>query len=197
MDKKTIKAYDEQAKAISDLHKNLAPTRLYELAEIFFIKSSPSVDIGCGIGRDTNWLNQHDFPAVGFDGSEGMLKEARQSFPHLQFDYSMLPDLKEVPAKKFTNVFCSAVLMHLPKAELKPAILNLSRITLPAGIILISFRGPDGALTKEEPRLYVDYKIDEVSSVFKSLNIDLIFSERLIDQQRPSITWSNLIFRKN
>ena len=38
------------------------------------------VVIGCGSGREVAWLNATGFPAVGFDASEGLLKEACQRY---------------------------------------------------------------------------------------------------------------------
>ena len=60
MDKETIDTYNREAERIAQLHSTLTPCRIYELIGKFFIKGGTTIDIGCGIGRDTNWLNnQH------------------------------------------------------------------------------------------------------------------------------------------
>ena len=77
MDITTINIYNQEAESIAKLHASLTPCRIYELIDKYFIKNKSTADIGCGIGRDVNWLNDNDFPSIGVDASEGMLKQAR------------------------------------------------------------------------------------------------------------------------
>ena len=53
MDKQTIETYDREAEHIAQLHSNLTPDRLYSLITAYFTKTGNTLDIGCGIGRDT------------------------------------------------------------------------------------------------------------------------------------------------
>jgi trans-aconitate methyltransferase len=57
MDKETIYIYNKDAESIAQLHSTLIPHRIYDLINQYLIKNTATVDIGCGIGRDTHWLN--------------------------------------------------------------------------------------------------------------------------------------------
>jgi trans-aconitate methyltransferase len=113
MDKETINAYNSDAESIARLHSILTPYRIYELIEQYFIKNGKTADIGCGIGRDTHWLNQQAFPTIGVDASEEMLKQAARLYPNNQFIRDELPELQVLASSHFQNILCSAVLMHL------------------------------------------------------------------------------------
>ncbi|MBL7542195.1 MAG: class I SAM-dependent methyltransferase [Bdellovibrionaceae bacterium] len=52
---------------------------IYHLVEKYFIENVKTIDVGCGNGRDTNWLNSNGFPAIGVDVSESLLTEARRA----------------------------------------------------------------------------------------------------------------------
>lgn len=148
MDPKTKSFYDKEAATVAQRHADITPTDLYALAESFFIPDAPTIDLGCGMGRDTAWLNQHGFPAQGFDGSTGMLDEARRRFPGMDFTHAELPELAEVKTR-YTNVFCSAVIMHVPRADLLKTVSRILELTNPHGRIILSYRGetiPDGRL---------------------------------------------------
>ena len=53
MDIQTIETYDREAERIAQLHSSLTPDRLYTLITAYFTKTGNTLDIGCGIGRDT------------------------------------------------------------------------------------------------------------------------------------------------
>lgn len=106
MDKETIDIYNQDAENIAQLHSTLIPHRVYELIQQYFIKNTATLDIGCGIGRDTQWLNKQGFLTLGVDASAGMLKQARQLYPDLLFNEDYLPELAShiTLATKTTNM---------------------------------------------------------------------------------------------
>jgi 2-polyprenyl-3-methyl-5-hydroxy-6-metoxy-1,4-benzoquinol methylase len=80
MDRQTLAAYDQAAAAYADDWLGQpAPVDLQEIVERFFVRGGNSADIGCGCGREVAWLHANGFSAVGFDASEGLLKEARRA----------------------------------------------------------------------------------------------------------------------
>jgi len=81
MDNETINAYNRDAESISELHLTLTPHRIYQLIGQYFIKNATTIDIGCGIGRDSNWLKSQNFSVVGVDASVGMLASAWPKTP--------------------------------------------------------------------------------------------------------------------
>ncbi len=105
MDKETIDTYNREAESIAQLHSTLTPHRIYELIDQYFIKGGITADIGCGIGRDTHWLNQKGFPTIGVDASEEMLKQAQSLYPTDNFIQDYLPTLASLVSHGFKISF--------------------------------------------------------------------------------------------
>jgi trans-aconitate methyltransferase len=114
MDEATLTAYDHAAKTFADeWAAQPSPTDLQAVVRQFFIPGSPTVDIGCGSGRDAAWLNANGYPTRGFDASEGLLAEARQRYPDVEFTKAVLPGLDGIADGSFANILCETVIMHL------------------------------------------------------------------------------------
>lgn len=195
MDKETIKTYDQEAENIAQLHATLTPHRIYELIEGHFIKELSTADIGCGIGRDTYWLNQHGFPTIGVDASEEMLKQARRLYPDLIFSQDYLPTLSGFDDSQFQNILCSAVLMHLDSNSVKTACLRLLQLLKPNGRLIISIRGTHEENKRENGKLYEAIDIDSVSQFFEQNNCDILLYGSELEPKRQ-LTWHNFVIKK-
>lgn len=166
MDKKTIAAYDDSSAAYAkDWLEQPPPTDMYELLKKYFRPGSV-LDVGCGVGRDVAWLNDNGFDAEGVDASEGLLSEARKTYPSGRFSYAALPLLAEIEGKKFQNVLCETVLMHLNEVEVESAITTLLKLLSPGGILYLSWRVTPGASIRDKKeRLYSSFDSGEVLKV--------------------------------
>ena len=184
MDNKTIATYDQNAGEFKKTHESQIPLRLYELCKVFFKKGASTADIGCGIGRDTVWLNENGYPAEGFDASEGMLKVARQSYPTMKFNPKSLPALKF--DSNFENIFCCAVLMHIPRSSVVESIISLLGALKPNGMLVISFRSGKG---ETDGRLFETYDSGEVSTIFESHGGKVLLKEK-------DGAWENMVIQK-
>lgn len=158
MDQRTLSAYDRAAADFArDWHDQAAPADVQALVRRFF-RSGPTADIGCGSGRDTAWLDEHGYPAIGYDPSEGLLVEARRRYPRLRFHRAALPELDGVAAGSFTNVLCDTVIMHLGRDAIGPAVRKLTSILEPEGTLLLSWRVNDGGDRRDDRgRLYTAF----------------------------------------
>ncbi len=160
MDKKTILTYDLKAEDFGHRHAQLTPSRLYDLAKNYFLESGLTLDIGCGIGRDTNWLANQGFNALGIDPSKGMLRIAKDKYPGSKFLEGGLPEI--ISDMKFDNIFCCAVLMHIPRASLATSISSLNNLLNSKGCLILSFRSSKG---EEDGRLFENYQSSEVTAL--------------------------------
>ncbi len=114
-----------------------------------------SIDVGCGTGRDLQWLSDHGYPAIGCDPAEEMLAEAGRRYPRLDFRRDGLPELSSIDGESMDNVLCSGVLMHLCQAEIASAIQTFARILRPSGRLVVSVRsGREGAEREPDGRLF-------------------------------------------
>lgn len=194
MDNQTIQVYNSCAKQIAELHNTLAPARIYHLIKQHFTRNGICADIGCGIGRDSAWLSSHGYPVIGIDASRGMLQQAKQQNPNVHYVHDSLPLLKSQKDSSFINVLCSAVIMHLDDDDIEKTVLNLMRITMPSGVIILSFRGTGSKNHRENGKLYNNIEKEELISLFKNSEADLIHYE--IDNDSRNLKWTNIVFRK-
>jgi 2-polyprenyl-3-methyl-5-hydroxy-6-metoxy-1,4-benzoquinol methylase len=195
MDKETIDTYNREAESIAQLHSTLTPHRIYELIDQYFIKDGTTVDIGCGIGRDTNWLTQHGFLTTGIDASEQMLKQAHSLYPNDNFFQDDLPHLNQLGVSSFQNILCSAVLMHLSQIDLKTACNRLLQLLNDNGCLVISFRGTNEIGNRENGKLYETIRIDDFLKIFKENECKVLVQESETETSR-SLTWYNFVICK-
>ena len=186
MDPRTIDIYNNESKKFAEKHIQLKPDRLYSLVETFFKKGRPTLDLGCGMGRDTHWLNENEYPALGLDAAEGMLGEARKLYPHLMFEKVVLPDLNK-ESGSFENIFCCAVLMHVPRAQLISTALAILNTLTTRGRLILSFRSGND---ENDGRLFESYHPGQIAQLFESLGGKVL----LFEQQDQ---WNNLVIEKS
>ncbi len=195
MDKQTIETYDREAERIAQLHSSLTPDRLYTLITEYFTKTGNTLDVGCGIGRDTQWLNQNGYSAIGIDASEGMLKQAQQLYPQVRFLKDFLPDLTSLNDQTFQNILCSAVLMHLNKADLEQACLKLVTLLKASGHMIISIRETNAVDHRENGKLYEPFDINAFKHLFLQHQCKIVLEEQELEPARQ-LTWYNFVIRK-
>lgn len=158
MDAATLAAYDADAAAYAAEWRSQAPPEDMQALLRTFFRPGPTLDVGCGAGRDTAWLAAHGFDARGVDASEGLLREARAAFPALRFDFSTLPGLDGIERGAFENVLCETVIMHLEPVQVGPGVRSLRALLRPGGTLYLSWRTTDAASTRDRAgRLYAAF----------------------------------------
>ncbi|HXW28247.1 MAG TPA: class I SAM-dependent methyltransferase [Xanthobacteraceae bacterium] len=179
MDRETLGAYDRDAAAFAyEWETQPAPSDMHDLIRCYF-DAGPTADIGCGSGRDTAWLNENGYPAVGYEASEGLLAEARRLHPRVQFRYAALPELGGIADDTFSNVLCETVIMHLPPNAIIASVKRLVAILRPGGMLYLSWRVTAGEDKRDERgRLYSAF---EPALVFQGLAAEeILFDDRRI-----------------
>jgi 2-polyprenyl-3-methyl-5-hydroxy-6-metoxy-1,4-benzoquinol methylase len=195
MDNLTIFSYDAEAANIAELHATLKPVRIYELISRYFVDVGNTIDVGCGIGRDTDWLARQGYRVVGVDGSEEMLKQAGTLYPERDFFVDLLPLLKTLKEGAYQNILCSAVLMHLNGDDLVLACKRLAALMAEGASLIVSFRGTSEADKRERGKLYEAIDVDHFIQLFREEGVSLCFSETELEAAR-NLTWYNLVFKK-
>jgi 2-polyprenyl-3-methyl-5-hydroxy-6-metoxy-1,4-benzoquinol methylase len=167
MDRMTLNAYSELAKNYSeDWLAQPQPSDMYQLLKTFFLPGGKTADIGCGNGRDANWLVKNGFKVRGFDSSSELLAIASELYPNIEFSQAYLPELKEL-SEPFQNILCETVVMHLQKTQVTTAILNLKRILQKNGVLYLSWRVTEGEDTRHsDGRLYSAFSRDVILDHF-------------------------------
>lgn len=160
-DADTLEAYARHARVYADdWLSQPPPTDLQATVARWFRTGADggvTGDIGCGSGRDVDWLERHGYPTIGFDASDALLAEARSRFPDLRFDHAALPALDAIASRTFDNVLCETVLMHLPHDAIPASVSALRRVLRPRGTLYVSWRVSAEDHRDERGRLYTAF----------------------------------------
>lgn len=194
MDSRTQSAYSLKAQEYSqDWLAQPEPSDMYELLKKYFIPVGQTADIGCGNGRDANWLAGQGFKVTGYDSSEKLIQVASELFPHVEFKKASLPTLAEIQSR-FDNVICETVIMHLPLDQIKLSILSLKRILKYNGILYLSWRVTENQDTRHaDGRLYTAFDPQFIIDQFEKSGI-LHFEDKISASSGKRVC--RLIFQK-
>lgn len=201
MDKATIAYYSENAESISENY-NRVDSGVKQFFPAAFIEGMRILDIGCGSGRDMNYLYTQGFDVYGVDPSKEMLSKLRQSFPHLQnrVDEAALPDLKMTFSGKFDGVLCSATLMHLSSEELFDSAFAIKKILKDNGVLLLSIPdnrpGIDKHYRDNKGRLFNQIQPEYLRLLFERLGFVVTACWKSDDAlHREGYSWFTIGFR--
>ncbi|MDO3701210.1 class I SAM-dependent methyltransferase [Micromonospora sp. C28SCA-DRY-2] len=174
-------AYDRIA-ADFDARNPEVPATYRALVDDFRARvDGPVLDLGCGPGRDLAFLAGLGLAGVGLDLSAGMLARARArvSVPLVQGDLLRLPFR---PAT-LGGVWCSASLLHLPKADAPAALAGVRRVLRPGCPLLLSLKEGDGERWERWPgeavdRYFARYRLPEIEAVLAGAGLVPLRRER-------------------
>lgn len=185
-----MRLYEKDAALLCKQYRSAQPEQLYHLMLSFFHPNKPTADIGCGSGRDLNWLSSHGYPSTGYDPSPAMIAEARAAYTTSDVRESSLPDLLGIPDGSYWNVLCSATIMHVPREDLITAILNLARILKPGGRLILTYRRSrvDGE-RESDGRLYTDIPPGKMALLLESAGFGNVLRLTQPDSARNDIVW--------
>jgi len=152
---KTMSTYDQIATDYAQRWRERGTLNEHMARFIELVPAGSCVcDIGCGPGFDTAILRQYGFKAIGLDRSWGMMQAGILKHdidhPFVQVDMRQLP-LGKTAVDAF---WVCASLLHLPREDVAPTLLNFARILKPGGILYLSVKMGDDA--KWMPNPYKD-----------------------------------------
>lgn len=186
MDAKTLATYDKQAADYAnEWESQPIGEDLHETIKTFFTHG-PTIDVGCGSGRDAAWLNANGYPTVGVDASKGLLSQAHERHPELDLFYSALPELSGVAQESFENVLCETVIMHLPIDLIEASVQKLLTLLKSQGILYLSWRVTEEEDRRDEGgRLYAAF--DERIVINGLAGAQLLMDEKIVSQSSGKI----------
>lgn len=106
------------------------------------LPAGPVLDLGCGAGRDTEYLGHRGATVIAGDLSERLLTMTRARCAPagvVQFDLMSLPFRDGV----FAGVWACASVLHLPRRHHVDAFREAHRVLLPGGLAAISLKEGD------------------------------------------------------
>ena len=187
MDSQTVAIYDSIAERWAQKYNRLRSKLVQKLAIEYFHPGKKTLEIGCGSGRDLNFLNDRGFPITGLDASEGLLTECRKHSPDYQYILDSLPSLKKVETGHFFNGYSSAVLMHLNREDIAQSFENIARILRDGGVFVFSYRHSLEEKEREgDGRLFTFIDPDWLSPLMEGKGFQILsfVAERLLRLRR-------------
>lgn len=180
--------YNHIAKDWNEDHKN--DTWWIPGTDMFtsFLKAGDGVlDVGCAGGLKSEYLTQKGFVVTGIDLSDTMIEIAKQRMPEGTF---IVKDIT-VPLRidtEFDGVFAQAVLLHIPKNDVRRVLKNVAKVLKPQGYFYVAVKKlRDGA--KEEQRIkendygyeyerfFSFYTLEELNGYFQELGMNIVWSD--------------------
>jgi SAM-dependent methyltransferase len=86
---------------------------------------------------------------VGLDLSAGMVVQARLSYPALSFSQGDMTAL-DLPDGTFTGIVCFYALIHVPRSQVPTALLEMARVLVRRGALLVAVHGGRGTLHADQ-----------------------------------------------
>lgn len=99
----------------------------------------PILDLGSGVGRDTDWFSQQGLSVVAVDLSEGMLRLTSERVPSaavVQAEMTCLPFQNDC----FAGAWVCASLVHLAAVQQPKALSEMYRTLQPGGAVAVSMK---------------------------------------------------------
>jgi SAM-dependent methyltransferase len=137
---RTIFYYDKYAKDLVKRYESANVDKIQQLLLEVFPNNSNLLEIGCGSGRDANFMFENNYKITAIDASKEMILEAKKIHPLLKnFLYVMtIPDELSFKNNSFDGVYSIATLMHLEEKEIVKSIKKIYDILKDKGIFLFS-----------------------------------------------------------
>jgi ubiquinone/menaquinone biosynthesis C-methylase UbiE len=187
---KTIEAYDS---AVSK-YASATGGMVNELEMQIMLDNLPTeyrtiLDVGCGPGRDTQFLKQRGYEVIGIDMSKGLLESARQRYHDIEFNYMDVRKL-EFDKNSFGAIWCNAVLLHLNDEDLAAALKEIYRVLKPGGVVAISMKKGSGekevleTFSTDLSRFYNYKTLKLLNPMVEASGFQIIESHELNERER-------------
>jgi SAM-dependent methyltransferase len=106
-------------------------------------------DVGCGPGHVGRYLAERGVDVFGLDLSPAMVALARRLNPAMRFEQGDLRALV-LPDASLAGIVAFYSLIHLERSEVVAALIELARVLIPGGLILIAFHGGEGEVRADD-----------------------------------------------
>jgi SAM-dependent methyltransferase len=137
----TIDTYNNSAKELAEYFQGIGP-RINDVDLAFELANNPLdarvLEIGCGDGRDAEYILQKAGQYIGFDISEELINLAKARNPNGEFVVADAVDY-EYP-NNLNVVVAFASLLHLDKEEVREVMAKVQEALVPGGTFYISVK---------------------------------------------------------
>lgn len=210
----TLSHYERNAAREAGRYESLTATSLEAVLERWIPRGARVLELGCGSGRDARRMAARGVRVTATDGSEEMLRIARdlaKETEGIRFQYLPLPprnDSGTAPRTRtgalallgekesFDALVAIGVLQHLDDAGLFDAAVFIDAVLGDAGTVVLSIPENHATATPEDPRFYANRPAAHYSSLLSRFGFEEAYSERRESTGAPGkeCTWVTLVF---
>ena len=202
MDPPTRAYYEQFADEIAQRYDSVEPEMSARLRRVF-APGDRVLDVGAGSGRDVSLLLEMGCDAYGVEPTDALREVAQKQHPALsgRLAANSLPQLGQPFGGNFGGVLCSAVFMHLRKAEILDAAISLRSILKQNGKLLLSVPlqrpGLDAQSRDAHGRLFTPLPPAYLQLLFERIGFDLIEKWESSDSLgREGVSWCTFLFQR-
>jgi SAM-dependent methyltransferase len=147
----------------------------------------PALVVGCGYGRDAEYIATFEYRVTAFDISESAIREAMARHPDTTVRYVTADLLAPPPAwfDGFDLVVESMTVQSLPVPSHPAAIRNIGRMVRPAGTLIV-VAGTQTPRNRDRPGPPWLLRRDEIEA-FAAAGLDPVAIEEIPDRDDPAI----------
>jgi len=200
MDERTSKYYATHSDEIAQRYDAIQ-TPLKRIMEWSFDRGMRVLDVGAGSGRDLSLLLQMGCDAYGVEPCDALRSAAIRRHPELlaRVGPSALPNLGQPFGGNFDALLCSAVLMHLTRAEMLDAAISLRSVLKDGGKLLLSVPGERPGLDDNhrdsQGRLFTPIDPDYLQLLYERIGFFLLRRWESDDAlARAGHSWRTFLF---
>ena len=181
------------------------PGRISSLFPFVFEPGETILEIGAGSGRDAARLRALGARVDAVEPSAGLRQLALATHPELsgRVHNGFLPGgLPREIKEKYDGILLSAVIMHIPDAELFDTAFSLRERLTRGGKLLVSMPVDRGDVRSDSDRdslgrLMIIRTVEQVKLLFERLGFELQNEWKTADSAGRDILWATLFFRSS
>ncbi|MFA6315121.1 MAG: class I SAM-dependent methyltransferase [Candidatus Paceibacterota bacterium] len=173
---------------------------------IAFLKPGSSVlDVGCGSGDKSKYMQERGMNVTGIDFSSKMIEIAKQDVPNAHFEVLDINNLSKHDSK-YDAIFARAVLLHFPKNQINRLLNMFANHLNEKGYIYIAVKMQKENEKGEEivkefdydqniERFFSYFTLEELKKYVTDLNLEICFAD-ISQVKNGTRKWIQLIVRK-
>jgi len=160
--------------------------------------------LGCGSGKEVNYLSSRGCDVYGIDASDEAIQIAKNSYPGIwnRFYVEDMYNLGLGEHKTYDGIVANAVFVHLlDREDIHTMIMSMKECLAPDGIGFIRLIDKKGTIQEYDHyqngvRWFVYYSIDDLKKVCESLNLKIIKEDVISHSQYSLVSWVSILFQK-
>ena len=137
----TLNYYHNMADQLMKRYIQADTNLLHHQLAGFFEPKSKILEVGCGSGKDADFMLANGYDILAIDASQSMLMGAVKNFPKLTGHTRLIivPDeLQKLEPQSFDGIYSIAMLMHLKENQINKALHELTRLLKNSGRLFFS-----------------------------------------------------------